>query len=182
MLMVRGRRVSAPAVMGGKPCIRGMRVAVGTVVGLVAAGRTRDEILRFSCCELRGGIGPKCSRCLPVWLYAEMRTALAVKRLVDMKVSPSWVERLARHGFEAVHWSSIGAATARDVELLMWAASKGLAGSLVAAFSLASAGPRLFPGCRARASLLWSWHIGNRALRSRQGLLPEGRCRVFPVQ
>jgi hypothetical protein len=35
-----------PAVMGGKPCIRGMRVTVGTVVRLVAAGRTRDEILR----------------------------------------------------------------------------------------------------------------------------------------
>jgi uncharacterized protein (DUF433 family) len=35
-----------PAVMGGKPCIRGMRVTVGTVVGLVAAGHTRDEILR----------------------------------------------------------------------------------------------------------------------------------------
>lgn len=35
-----------PAVMGGKPCIRGMRVTVGTVVGLVAAGRSRDEILR----------------------------------------------------------------------------------------------------------------------------------------
>lgn len=33
-------------VMGGKPCIRGMRVTVGTVVGLVAAGRTREEILR----------------------------------------------------------------------------------------------------------------------------------------
>jgi uncharacterized protein (DUF433 family) len=35
-----------PRVMGGKPCIRGMRVTVGTVVGLVAAGRTHDEILR----------------------------------------------------------------------------------------------------------------------------------------
>jgi uncharacterized protein (DUF433 family) len=35
-----------PAIMGGKPCIRGMRVTVGTVVGLVAAGHTRDEILR----------------------------------------------------------------------------------------------------------------------------------------
>ena len=34
-----------PAVMGGKPCIRGMRVTVGTNVGLVAAGHTRDEIL-----------------------------------------------------------------------------------------------------------------------------------------
>lgn len=35
-----------PAVMGGKPCIRGLRVTVGTVVGLVASGHTDDEILR----------------------------------------------------------------------------------------------------------------------------------------
>ena len=35
-----------PAVMGGKACIRGMRVTVGTVVGLLAAGRSHDEILR----------------------------------------------------------------------------------------------------------------------------------------
>ena len=35
-----------PAVMGGKPCIRGLRVTVGTVVGLLAAGRSRDEILQ----------------------------------------------------------------------------------------------------------------------------------------
>ena len=34
-----------PAVMGGKPCIRGLRVTVGTVVGLLAAGRTIEEVL-----------------------------------------------------------------------------------------------------------------------------------------
>lgn len=34
-----------PAVMGGKPCIRGLRVTVGTIVGLLAAGRSRQEIL-----------------------------------------------------------------------------------------------------------------------------------------
>ncbi len=34
-----------PAVMGGKACIRGMRVTVGTVVGLLAAGRSPDEIV-----------------------------------------------------------------------------------------------------------------------------------------
>jgi len=34
-----------PEVMGGRPCLRGMRVTVGTIVGLVAAGRTRKEIL-----------------------------------------------------------------------------------------------------------------------------------------
>ena len=34
-----------PAVMGGKPCIRGMRVTVGMIVNLIAAGRSVDEIL-----------------------------------------------------------------------------------------------------------------------------------------
>jgi uncharacterized protein (DUF433 family) len=33
------------SVMGGKPCIRGLRVTVGMVVGLLAAGRTVPEIL-----------------------------------------------------------------------------------------------------------------------------------------
>jgi uncharacterized protein (DUF433 family) len=35
-----------PAVMGGRACIRGLRVTVGTIVGLLAAGRTREEILK----------------------------------------------------------------------------------------------------------------------------------------
>ena len=35
-----------PTVMGGKPCIRGMRVTVGTIVGLLAAGRTEAEVLK----------------------------------------------------------------------------------------------------------------------------------------
>jgi uncharacterized protein (DUF433 family) len=35
-----------PAVMGGRPCIRGMRVTVGTILGLLAAGRTNEEILQ----------------------------------------------------------------------------------------------------------------------------------------
>jgi uncharacterized protein (DUF433 family) len=35
-----------PAVMGGKPCIRGLRVTVGTVVGLLAAQQPRERILK----------------------------------------------------------------------------------------------------------------------------------------
>ena len=35
-----------PAVMGGKACVRGMRLTVGTVVGLLAAGRSPAEILQ----------------------------------------------------------------------------------------------------------------------------------------
>ena len=34
-----------PAVMGGKPCIRGMRVTVGMILGLLAVGRSHKQIL-----------------------------------------------------------------------------------------------------------------------------------------
>ena len=36
-----------PNVMGGKPCIRGLRVTVGTIVGLLASGRSSAEILEL---------------------------------------------------------------------------------------------------------------------------------------
>ena len=35
-----------PNVMGGRPCIRGLRVTAGTIVGLVAAGYTAADILK----------------------------------------------------------------------------------------------------------------------------------------
>lgn len=34
-------------MMGGKPCIRGMRVTVGLIVGLIAAGHTREDIIKL---------------------------------------------------------------------------------------------------------------------------------------
>jgi uncharacterized protein (DUF433 family) len=34
-----------PEIMGGKPCIRGMRVTVGMIVGQIAAGQSVDEVL-----------------------------------------------------------------------------------------------------------------------------------------
>ncbi|MGB9181392.1 MAG: DUF433 domain-containing protein [Pyrinomonadaceae bacterium] len=36
-----------PQVMGGKPCIRGLRVTVGTIVGLFASGYPSAEILKL---------------------------------------------------------------------------------------------------------------------------------------
>ena len=36
-----------PKIMGGKPCIRGMRVTVGMIVGLVASGRIKKDILKL---------------------------------------------------------------------------------------------------------------------------------------
>jgi len=43
--MTLDRITRNPEVMGGKPCLRGMRVTVGTIVGLIAAGHTRAEIV-----------------------------------------------------------------------------------------------------------------------------------------
>ena len=34
-----------PGIMGGKPCIRGMRVTVGMIVGQIAGGRSIDDLL-----------------------------------------------------------------------------------------------------------------------------------------
>jgi uncharacterized protein (DUF433 family) len=36
-----------PKLMGGRPCLRGLRVTVGMIVGLVAAGHTRAEIVKL---------------------------------------------------------------------------------------------------------------------------------------
>jgi uncharacterized protein (DUF433 family) len=33
--------------MGGRPCLRGLRVTVGTIVGLVTAGRSTGQILEL---------------------------------------------------------------------------------------------------------------------------------------
>lgn len=39
------RITNDPNVMGGKPCIRGLRVTVGTILGLLATGRSQADIL-----------------------------------------------------------------------------------------------------------------------------------------
>lgn len=39
------RITHTPGVMGGKPCIRGMRVTVGMITGQISAGTTIEEML-----------------------------------------------------------------------------------------------------------------------------------------
>jgi uncharacterized protein (DUF433 family) len=46
LVMTFTRIVTDPAQMGGVPCIRGLRIPVATVVGMVADGVTDDEILK----------------------------------------------------------------------------------------------------------------------------------------
>lgn len=44
-----------------------------------------------------------------------------MKLLVDMNLSPDWVPLLKTHGWEAVHWSSLGKGNEPDPDLLAWA-------------------------------------------------------------
>ena len=40
---------------------------------------------------------------------------------IDMNLSPVWVPVLMAHGFDAVHWSSLGVASASDSEIMGYA-------------------------------------------------------------
>ena len=40
-----GRITSNPAQMGGVPCIRGLRIPVATIIGLLAQGMSRAQVL-----------------------------------------------------------------------------------------------------------------------------------------
>jgi predicted nuclease of predicted toxin-antitoxin system len=46
---------------------------------------------------------------------------MSMKILVDMNLSPSWVEFLSDHGIPAVHWSNIGERNADDDVIMAWA-------------------------------------------------------------
>lgn len=48
-----------------------------------------------------------------------------MKILIDMNLPPRWVQVFAEAGWEAVHWSQVGAASASDREIMAWARTDG---------------------------------------------------------
>jgi predicted nuclease of predicted toxin-antitoxin system len=48
-----------------------------------------------------------------------------MKLLVDMNLSPAWIDFLGARGIEAVHWASVGDPAASDALILDYAASNG---------------------------------------------------------
>jgi predicted nuclease of predicted toxin-antitoxin system len=44
-----------------------------------------------------------------------------MKILLDMNLTPEWVERLEQGGHEAVHWGDVGRPNAQDIEIMEWA-------------------------------------------------------------
>ena len=49
-----------------------------------------------------------------------------MKLLIDMNLSPLWVQFLAASGFDSVHWSDIGRPSAPDSEIMDHASANGL--------------------------------------------------------
>lgn len=50
---------------------------------------------------------------------------MTLRLLIDMNLSPDWVDVLREAGFEAEHWFRVGAANAPDNELFAWASQNG---------------------------------------------------------
>ena len=48
-----------------------------------------------------------------------------MKILIDMNLSPDWVEVFQKSGWQAQHWSQIGSPTATDQEIMGWARAEG---------------------------------------------------------
>ena len=48
-----------------------------------------------------------------------------MRLLIDMNLSPAWVEVFVRQGWQAQHWSMIGDPTAADSIVMHWASSHG---------------------------------------------------------
>jgi len=48
-----------------------------------------------------------------------------MKIVIDMNLSPQWVDFLKEEGHDCVHWSEIGSPNAADREILLWARSNG---------------------------------------------------------
>ncbi len=44
-----------------------------------------------------------------------------MKIIIDMNLSPEWIECLKRDGHEAIHWKDVGCPDAQDIEIIKWA-------------------------------------------------------------
>ena len=102
--MPRGDRITfAPDIMGGRACIRGMRVTVSLIINLVASGMSTQEILEdYSCLEsedIRQALA------YAAWLVEESVYPLELtgsEFLTDMGISPRTARLPREMGHEAL--------------------------------------------------------------------------------
>lgn len=120
-----------------------------------------------------------------------------MKILIDMNLSPDWREFLAKHGWESVHWSSVGKVTASDKTILQYARDNGyvvLTHDLDFSAILAATGAKAPSVFQIRTQDVLSEHFQNlivNALRQFESMLSAGalvvidesrsRARVLPL-
>ena len=46
---------------------------------------------------------------------------MSIQIVIDMNLSPDWVDALSKHGWTSVHWSAVGDPRAPDREIMDWA-------------------------------------------------------------
>jgi predicted nuclease of predicted toxin-antitoxin system len=118
--------------------------------------------------------------------------------LVDMNLSPAWVPFLRQAGFDADHWSEVGASTASDREVMQWAAIRAavvLTADLDFSAILAAGGENGPSVVQVRADLLTPSAIGERVVRALRELRTDieggaivtldayrARVRVLPLK
>lgn len=121
-----------------------------------------------------------------------------MKILIDMNLSPRWLQVFAAQGWEAIHWSTVGDPTATDANIMAWAREGGYVvfthdldfGALLAATHLE--GPSVI---QVRTDDLFPEVLGDlvvRALRQFEPELLEGalitidesrsRARILPIR
>lgn len=121
-----------------------------------------------------------------------------MKILIDMNLSPDWREILAKHGWEAVHWSSVGKPTVSDKTILQYARDNGyvvLTHDLDFSAILAATGAKAPSVIQVRTQDVLSEHFQNlmiNALRQFESVLASGalvvidesrsRARVLPLK
>jgi predicted nuclease of predicted toxin-antitoxin system len=120
-----------------------------------------------------------------------------MKLLVDMNLSPRWVDFLREMGFEAIHWSAVGPGGAPDAEIMEWAAKRGcivLTADLDFGAALAATNRREPSVMQLRSDTLSPQAIGNRVVAAllqaaqelREGALvsvdpSRARLRILPL-
>ena len=123
---------------------------------------------------------------------------MSLQFVIDMNLSPDWVSVFKNSGWHAVHWSSVGAPSCPDHEIMAWAQSNGYVvfthdldfGSILAVTG--ASGPSVI---QVRAQDVFPGHLGPTmiaAVRQYESLLVQGalividertcRARVLPLR
>lgn len=105
-----------------------------------------------------------------------------MKLAIDINLSPAWVELFRQHGYDAVHWSTVGDPRATDRAIMAWAREEGyvvfthdLDFSRLLALTRAS-GPSVF--------VLRALHQHGEALRAGAIVVLQAassRARILPI-